>query len=155
MVLIAALLVGVPSVALSAPKHHHAGQIIPKFVGMVDASNVERFLNAVGDNQDKIIGIRVAFDGMRPAKEPANGYAADADDDQFVISYGTLESPGIEMVAPKSEASWQHGSYVLDGFYVVKSGGMHQGTLSYGLEKVDEGTVLLSTKYRVVERVLK
>lgn len=156
LVLAAILAVSVPSVGLSASKTNHAARIIPKYVGEVNERNVERVLNMIGDHQDKIVGLQVMFDATPRGAQAANGYTADKDDGRlFVVSYGTLESPGIEMVVPKDEANYQHGGYVLDGFYLVKTGGMHQGTISYGLEKVDEATVLLSTKYRVVEQIVQ
>ena len=136
----------IPSTALASPRK---GNEIPKYVGAVSAKNVKPFLDAVSGHLDKIVGLKVFFDST-PNRN--TGYSASTDDRLFVVNYGTLDKPGVEIVAPKAEASYLHGSWVLDGFYIVKSGGVHQGTVSVGLEKVDEGAVLLSTKYHVVQK---
>jgi hypothetical protein len=139
----------------AAPRQHHATQIIPRFVGQVDAANVESFLDVLTAHDDRIVGLQVTFDGRKIDPPPANGYAAYEDGGLFVVDYGTLASPGIELVAPEAQAHLRHGSYLLDGFYIVKNSGMHQGTLSYALKRVDEGAVLASRKFRVVEQTIR
>ena len=142
----------VPSVAIGAPKSGRAA-VIPKFVGTVNAGNALRFLGGITDRVDKIVGLQVFIEPSSDETFRKKHYSVDEDERQFSISSGaTGDSGGLEMVAPAEEVQFLHGSYVLDGFYVVKSGGMHQGTASVGLEKVNEGAVLLSTKFRVVEK---
>jgi len=42
------------------------------------------------------------------------------------------------------DGRFEHSGYVLDGFYRVKSGGVHQGTSSFGLSSVDEAQIRLN-----------
>ncbi len=141
--------------AASGPIHspRQPGHTIPKYVGQITPRNVGILLNDVAARRDRIIGLQVQI-APNGAGDP-KGYVVDRDDRLFVISADVktaLADDGLEVVAPKDEASFLHGQWILDGFYVVKSGGIHQGVASFGLEKVDEGAVLLSPKY-IVRRV--
>lgn len=112
-----------------------------RITGTVTADNATRFTEFVAEHQDKVIGLQVRVTPGTPTDFAAKHYLAESDDRLFVVFKRGDDEGGIEVVAPKGEAVWLHGEYVLDGFYVVKSGGMHQGTLSYGLEKTDEGVI--------------
>lgn len=112
-----------------------------RMTGTVTADNAASFTEFVAKHQDKVIGLQVHVTPGTQADFTAKHYMAQTDDRLFVIFKRGDNNGGIEVVAPKGEAGWLHGDYVLDGFYVVKSGGMHQGTLSYGLEKTDEGAI--------------
>lgn len=145
--------------AASAAPRHHATGVIPKYVGEVNADNAARFLDNVAGRIDKIVGLKVIIEPSTDADFRRKGYLAMKDGRLFSVSAtptgGPGQSGGVEMVAPADEVGLMNGGFSLDGFYVIKNGGMHQGTVSVGLEKVDEGAVLLSTKFRVVETAVR
>jgi hypothetical protein len=89
---------------------------------------------------DTLVGLKVSFP-QSDSSEPG-ALTASADGGKFI---GFVAGPGseTEMVADAGFA-FQHGSFVFDGFFVVKSGGMHQGIVSLYLDKADESAVLLS-----------
>jgi hypothetical protein len=151
---LAVLLVGVTQ-AHAAPKADSPvetrPETIPKYVGYLDDKTTPAFLVGIASHVDQIVGIRAQIRPSENAADPRDYTAAD-DDRLFVISEkvrNQFADEGIEVVAPKDEVNWLHGSWVIDGFYVVKSGGVHQGIASFGLQKVNEGEVLLSPKYVV------
>jgi hypothetical protein len=143
-----AVIAASPSWSRSATRPHVAA--IPKYVGTISAENAPQFLLDVANRVDQIVGVQVEI--IPSGNGGPLKYFVDRDDRLFVIS-GSVKNnfaqEGIEIVSPKDEASFLHGSWVLDGFYVVKSGGVHQGVASFGLQKVNEGEVLLSPKFAV------
>ena len=151
--LIALLVCVAQAHAASGPSARQRVATIPKYVGRITPRNVGILLTDVAARRDRIIGLQIQIAPSGPG-DP-KGYIVDRDDRLFVISADvktTFADDGLEVVAPKDEASFLHGWWILDGFYVVKSGGIHQGAASFGLEKVNEGAVLLSPKY-IVRRV--
>ena len=143
----------VASPAASAKRH--LGEAIPKFTGTVSAANAVKLLDAVSDRTDKLVGLQVYVEPSSDKTFSKTHYIASVDGGQFVLSKSEGNGGGgIEMVAPATEARWEHGGYVLDGFYLVKSGGLHQGIISVGLEKLRESDVLLSKKFRVILKPL-
>lgn len=160
LVATAAWIAGLPIDAGAAPNaaNHAAAReaVIPKFVGRVTPDNATRFLEGVVGRTDKIVGLQVHIQPGGDKTFAEDRYLAEANDVLFSMSKSdSLDGEGLEMVAPAAEAVWLHGDYALDGFYLVKSGGVHQGITSIGLERVDEAAVLLSTKFRVVVRVVR
>ncbi len=118
-----------------------ASRTLLRMTGTVTPDNAAAFTAFVAKHQDKVIGLQVRVTPGTPSDFKARHYMAEITDRLFVVFKRGDNEGGIEIVAPKAEAVWLHGDYVLDGFYVVKSGGMHQGTLSYGLQKTDEGVI--------------
>lgn len=151
----AALLLAASTAALA--QEPAATLRIPKLTGNVVEANAFATFGAIAEREDSIIGLKLwvdpsAVDAPEPqiyivAPPTAEGnaftlFARDAAD----------ETSGIELVLPQAEdVMWMHGSHVIDGFFLVKSGGMNQGILSYALKPVDEAAVLLSPKALVVE----
>ena len=93
-------------------------------------------------NVDKVVGMKItaAPSDQRP------GLYVGVSNGQFV-TYRTPTTP-IELVA-MAGFRYEHGQYVFDSFFIIKSGGMHQGTLSFGLEQVPEATVRLAAGVRI------
>lgn len=58
-----------------------------------------------------------------------------------------------EYLFPKGSYVYAHGAYVIDGYFIVKSGGTHQGTNSAAFEQTDAELVLLNP--HVVETVAR
>jgi hypothetical protein len=117
----------------------HAGQKkIYNVSGDITPSSYKGFEQFLLNSLDTIVGLKVSF----PANEYTPGVVvAGANDGQFVAYFsGAGES---EIVAVEG-FQFLHGAYVFDGFFVVKSGGVHQGTVSLSLQKTDEAQVRLS-----------
>ena len=49
-----------------------------------------------------------------------------------------------EFLFPKGSFFQLHGSYIIKGYFIARSGGMHQGVVSNAFEKVDDAQVMLS-----------
>lgn len=49
-----------------------------------------------------------------------------------------------EFLFPKGSYRYEHGSWHVDGYFIVRSGGMHQGVVSNAFEKVDDSKVILN-----------
>jgi hypothetical protein len=110
---------------------------IPELHGPVTRANFDRFEAFVSSHLDRVIGLKVSFD----TDEKAKGLNASADGGQFV----TYVTPNTQTeIVANSGYSFQHGSYVFDGFFIVKNGGMHQGVVSYGLVQAKEEAIRLS-----------
>jgi ABC-type Fe3+-hydroxamate transport system substrate-binding protein len=140
-----------PSLARQAP-----ARIVQRITGEVTPANAERFAELVGGQEDQIIGLKLNIQPGTDADFKASRYMAEPSDQLFVVSIGDgdAEGDGTEVVMPTAEASLLHGSYVVDGFYQVKAGGMHQGIVSWGLEKIDPGSVLLNPQVAVQDKAL-
>jgi len=124
---------------------------VQRLVGNIIATNAVRALAMIADNQDKIVGLQVNVAGGSDEQFAKFGYLVSNDEPAyFLVSAG--KDGGYEVLI-KDGYRWEHGGYVIDGFYLVKSGGMHQGTLSYGLEPVSEAAVRLNRT--VVDRPIR
>lgn len=94
------------------------------------------FERTVARNLDRVIGLKISAE----PSDHASGFYCGVSDRQFV----TYMPPNAQTEIVANEGfRWEHGAYVFDGFFLVKSGGMHQGTISYGLEPVSEAVVRL------------
>lgn len=124
--------VGMPALAAPAP--------ILRVGGAVTAANYTGLEAFLFNSLDTVVGLKVAF--PQGDTQEAGGLDAGESEGRFVAH---LAGPGgeSEIVADKG-FSFQHGSYVFDGFFVVKSGGMNQGIISLYLDRADESAVLLS-----------
>jgi hypothetical protein len=143
-----------PSVAATPPQSPPAKSVV-LLTGSVDAANAAHFTKFVSDNLDAVVGVKIDVSPSDDEDFERQRYLASADDDMLAIFKGDGEHGGIEVVVPKGSYGWQHGHHTVDGFFVVKSGGMHQGTLSYGLTPTDEGVIRTNPGVRIVEQELK
>ena len=123
------------------------------YTGEVNAKTAGRFLTAMSNNVDKVIGVRVLVEPSRDGTLERSGYLASFDDDQLVISKTDPKkmSGGVEVVK-NGLVQRTMGYYSIDGIFVVKPGGLNQGVASFGLEPVDEAMVRLNSGVRIVER---
>ncbi len=114
--------------------------------GSITASNYKGFEQFLFNSMDTIIGLKVDFAANENASD--GEVSANATDNQFV-AYLSVSNAESEIVATEN-FQYLHGDFVIDGFFVVKSGGMHQGTISLYLQKTDEAQVRLSSA-KIVE----
>lgn len=123
------------------------------YTGEVNDQTVDRFLNTISNNVDKVIGVKVVVYPGQDEAENRSGYRSSYDDEQLVISQTgpTGLEGGIEVVK-NGPADRMMGGYSIDGMFIVKPGGTHQGVSSFGLLPVDEAAVRLNPAVRIVER---
>ncbi len=97
----------------------------------LDEETLPDFLS---DNLDEAVALRITVARPTPAQEEA-GSLADLNDDRLVLSYSAgLGEGGWEMLAPAGAYRTEGSGWAVDGMFVVRSGGMHQGIISYALE---------------------
>lgn len=143
------------STTMSAPVHRHpaAARVVVMYTGEVNVNTAANFTNTISNNLDKVIGLKVYVDPGKDADLERNAYLVGYDHEQFSVWKGKPgESGGGIEVVRNGLIDRTMGFYVIDGFYIVKSGGLHQGTLSYGLQPVDEAVVRLNPAVKVVQR---
>lgn len=120
-----------------------AAEQMTRLSGEVDAAHADAFLAKVADHLDGIVGVQV---WIEPTEEGDATYQVGQDDERLVVSNETYE-----LLAPKGAWRWEHGRYVVDGFFLVKNGGVHQGVSSLGLEPMSESAVRLKPNLTVVD----
>lgn len=117
---------------------------VPAVEGNVALTTVDAFSNAIDERLDNVIGLKVRIEPPSPA-ELRGGYYADADEGYLNVGLSAGVGEGGYEIIIREGFRWEHGGWVVDGFYLVKSGGMHQGIISYGLDRVDEATARLNS----------
>lgn len=132
---------------MTSPALAQSQTVIPVYSGQVTFENSERFTTALANRVDTIVGVKLTVDPT-DARSPS-GYLVDqiSDEGGAYISRTLGNMGGVQINVPS--AYWRHGSYVVDGFFVVKYGGMGQGIMGYQLQPVDEAVVLLSPVRRI------
>ena len=118
---------------------------IKQLTGQVDKGSYYRFLQEVAKSSDSVIGVKVNI--VASGKDDV--YLAAEDATGFVVSTTGDRYPGYEAVI--HSARYEHGDYIVDGFFLVKSGGTHQGITSYGLSPVNEAQIRLSSAIKIKE----
>ena len=109
--------------------------------GEVDAKNYKGFEQFLFNSMDSVIGLKVNF--LLNAAYQDGRMSANENNGQFV-AYLAGPNSTSEVVATEG-FQYLHGAYEFDGFFIVKSGGMHQGVISLYLQKTDEATIRLSS----------
>ena len=101
--------------------------------------------NFVFNNRDKIVGLR--FNVMHSEPKEGGQLYANIGADKELLIYKTgmtgVKGDDIQLLI-RSGFQYVHGSYVVNGYYIPKFGGMYQGILAYYFEAVSESQVLLS-----------
>lgn len=141
-------------IAFAAQKHQSvdaATRTVIEYSGHVNARTANRFAQLISRNVDRVIGLKITVEPSDNSDSSRNGYIAEADGPQFVLSKSDLQNGGIEVVT-NGAVGRSGGMFMLDGIYVVKSGGMHQGIASFGLQPVDEASVRLNPSIKFLER---
>lgn len=112
------------------------GPTIIELHGHVTVANYPRFEKFISENLNNVVGLQLSFDQSRDE----DALQANASSDGF-SAY--LKDGSSEIVASRG-VSFQHGFHIFDGFFLIKSGGMHQGVVSYGLVPANEDVIRLS-----------
>lgn len=127
---------------ISGPVMAQSQKDVPLIVGTVTPANAENFTTFLANRVDTVVGLKVT---VQPSDDRSpEGYLVDANAgaEGAYISVTEGRMGGVQINAP--DAYWYIGSYVIDGFYVVKYGGMGQGIMGYQLRSADEAAVRLS-----------
>lgn len=124
-------------------------QTIVTYTGTVDAGSAERLLDLIGNSTDEIVGLKLV---VERSKDSDQRYFTHLDGGRLNITEGDpLSGPREVIVNGGIGTTWD--MWTIDGFYLIKSGGMHAaGALSYGALPVDEAEIRLNPNIRLVER---
>ena len=126
-------------------------QEIVIYTGLVDANSAKRLTAIVANNTDKVIGLKLT---VAKSKDSDKRFYSDLSGNQLNITSGDPSDGSMEVVINKVLGKTMAGMfYTVDGFYLIKSGGSHAGgALSYGALPVDEATIRLNPKIRLISR---
>jgi hypothetical protein len=91
-------------------------------------------------NTDRIVHIDISVDW------PSDGLVNNKDG----LVFSTDEN---EYLFPTGTYRWEHGVYLIKGYFIVRNGGMHQGIVSLAFEKVDDSKVLLNPNVQEVKKL--
>ena len=129
---------------------------VERFTGTITAANADRFADLLAERLDQVVAIDVSVPATRPADErrldyvvsrAANGRATVFKGDGDATVGGGVEI-NIDRSTPRS------GGSAARGFYVVRSGGTHQGVLALALVPAERTHPALR-RPRIVERPLR
>lgn len=122
------------SLAPTRPSPH-----VPILTGHLTAENFGFFEEFVIENLDRVVGLDMWVD---QADDEARLQAHAEADDKLFIFY--LRPEPQTQISVLEGHNFRHGSYIFDGFFVVKASGTYQGVLTYFLKSTDEAQVRLS-----------
>lgn len=109
---------------------------IPQLWGTLTESTYPEFEKFVDDHVNKVIGLKITVERSASDAAPLQ---ASADNGQLIVYLNsTPDEPSESEIVAGNGFSSHNGSYVLDGLFIVKNSGMHQGVISYSLKKTDE-----------------
>lgn len=114
--------------------------------GTITADNFDRAGEIVMDELDDVLGLQLRQEVWPDEEDPP--LQVHSPETGRLVIYKRDETQ-IELVI-NGGVSWQHGGWNVDGFYIVKPGGTHQGISSFGLMQVDEAAVRLNPAVRIV-----
>ncbi|THD35724.1 MAG: hypothetical protein E7773_10275 [Sphingomonas sp.] len=134
------------------PKRAASGiKTVIVYTGVVSATNAERFTDLVAANTDKIIGLKITVERSRDTDKR---YFTSRDGNQLNITSGDPMNAPVEVLI-NSGLGTTMDMDTADGFYLIKSGGMHAaGALSFGTEAVNESQLRLNPRVRIVTKAL-
>jgi len=121
---------------------------VPVISGAPTIQNSDKFIEVISSHTDQIVGLKLRVEKESSEVERATGFSArESDEGYLLISYYVTGEEGYEVLI-NDGYNWQHGGWDVDGFYIVKPGGSHQGQSSFGLVPVDDAQVRLNPAVR-------
>jgi hypothetical protein len=122
---------------------------IPQLSGTLTESTYPEFEKFIDDHVNKVVALKITVERSVSDTAPLQ---ADADNGQLVVYLNsTPDEPSESEIVAGSGFSSHNGSYVLDGLFTVKNGGMHQGVISYSLKKTDGSAADPSIKLEQIQ----
>lgn len=130
--------------------HHPAGTVtLVSYSGTVDAQTFDKFTDVISASTDKVIELKLLVE--RSAKDQDRYYVGVGDGELSISGGDPMDHPCEVLI--HGPIGTTADMLTIDGFYLVKNGGMHAaGALSWGLVPVDEATVRLNPKIRIVKK---
>ena len=102
--------------------------------GTIDPKTIEDLGGLAFRNYDHIVHLKIAVDWTADKRhEETTGY-------KRLIFW----NDSAEYLFPNSTYFYLHGDYMINGYFIPRSGGMHQGVISIAFEKIDYTQVLLN-----------
>jgi hypothetical protein len=102
--------------------------------GPLDPRTIGRLSGLACRNYDKIVHVDIAVDWP----------AATADAEKSGFERLVFWTDDAEYLFPKGSYFFLHGDWIVKGYFIVRSGGVHQGMVSNAFEKVDDAAVMLN-----------
>lgn len=102
--------------------------------GEITSDNIADLGNLACRNHDKIVHLNMDI------VWPENSTKVETNGFRRLIVY----TDDIEYLFPYGSYEYQHGGYRIDGYFIVRSGGMHDGVTSDAFERVRDEPVLLN-----------
>ena len=99
----------------------------------IDPAHVGWLSGLACRNLDRIVHLDISVNW------PPDTLAVEKGDFQRLIFWNS----SAEYLFPKGSFVLQHGSYIVKGYFIPRSGGIHQGTVSNAFEKVGSVTEAL------------
>jgi hypothetical protein len=84
------------------------------------------------------------------ATEHASAGAGHGPDERMVLWCKEVGSDFASELNINDGFRWEHGQWIVDSFYLVKPGGMFQGTSCFGLVGIDEAAVRLNSAVKLI-----
>src|SRR5262249_49907802 len=131
----------------STPLAQAVERKIPQLRGTLTESTYPEFEKFVDDHVNKVVGLKITVE--RSGSDDAPLQAA-ADNGQLVVYLkSTPDEPSESEIVAGNGFTYQNGVYVVDGLFIVKNGGTHQGIVSYSLKKANEAATKLDPSVRL------
>jgi hypothetical protein len=122
---------------------------IPQLSGTLTESTYPEFEKFIDDHVNKVVALKIT---VQRSDSDAAPLEASADNGQLVVYLNsTPDEPSESEIVAGNGFSYQHGSYVIDGLFMVKNGGTHQGVVSYSLKKTDGSAARLDPSIKLEE----
>jgi hypothetical protein len=99
----------------------------------IDQSHAEWLAGLACRNLDRIVHLDISVDW------PDQSLDVETTGDRRLILWNSTD----EFLFPKGSYYMLHGSYIIRGYFIARSGGVHQGVVSNAFEKVDDAQVML------------
>ena len=120
---------------------------IPQLSGTLTESTYPEFEKFMDDHVNKVVGLKITV--QRSASDAAP-LQADADNGQLVVYLkSTPDEPSESEIVASNGFTYRNGSYAVDGLFIVKNGGTHQGVVSYSLKKTNESAAKLDPSIKL------
>jgi len=115
--------------AMAAVGTARAAEKTPLIAGVVRFGTAQRFTDLLADRLDKVVGLSVRITPNTEAQFTQQRYLVSQDPKYLGVTKNDIE------IIIDGAFKQRGGVYVVEGFFRVASGGMHQGIQSYSLKR--------------------
>jgi hypothetical protein len=122
---------------------------IPQLQGTLTEDTYPDLEKFVDDHVNKVVGLKITVE--RSGSDAAPLQASEDNGQLVVYLKSTPDEPSESEIVAGNGFTFRNGSYVLDGLFMVKNGGTHQGVVSYSLKKMNEAALDTSIKFEQIE----